>query len=123
MQDSNELIKLFNIMNILRGESGYKQKRYVCTPMLKLAVIMVKLNNGISKQSDFLINMFKTTLEEEENDNNKKSAVREFLIKALEIAIKDNEKVPYVIMVIKHYIKMYVYVYRIDWKIRVIIRD
>eukprot|EP00826_Nyctotherus_ovalis_P056259 TRINITY_DN7559_c0_g1_i4.p2 TRINITY_DN7559_c0_g1~~TRINITY_DN7559_c0_g1_i4.p2 ORF type:complete len:106 (-),score=42.30 TRINITY_DN7559_c0_g1_i4:90-407(-) len=105
MEDSNELIKLFNLLVTLRGDSKGKQKHYVCTPMLKLAVTMTRLS-GISKLNAFLISMFKSELEEEDDDGGKKLAVREFLIKALEIGVNDRTQIPYVIMVIKYYISM-----------------
>ena len=97
---------MYILTDIMRAKSSKTQIHYVCTPMLKLLVKMVYLQNGITNNAKFLINIFKEQLIDKD-DEYKKAAVREFLMKALDAGIEDHFLIPSCILVIKEYINMY----------------
>jgi hypothetical protein len=109
LKEEAGLMRVFNIIERLRVASGFLEKHYICTPMLRLAIRLVESSNEITHIPSLILNVFKQQLMSKELESNeaKKLAVREFLFKCLEIAVKNYKTIPYAIMVINYYTKMY----------------
>jgi len=109
LKDEAGLMRVFNTIERLRAASKFVEKHYICSPMLRLAIRLVESSGEITLIPSFIINVFKQALMSQELESNdaKKLAVREFMFKCLEIAVKNYKVTPYVIMIINYYIKMY----------------
>lgn len=108
LNDEKELIRVFNVIERLREVADFKEKHYICSPMLRLAIRMVETSDEVGKIPACIINIFKEKLhsKELESDECKRLAVREFVLKCLEVAVNDRRLVPYVIVVIDHYVTL-----------------
>ena len=103
LREDETFKELWEIIGFIFGVNDGKQNEYVFKPLLVTMINSVNtstkfVNDMISKYKDFIAT----------KDNNTKTMIlNDFLIKSLDIAIKDFNKVIFVIDFIKNFIEMY----------------